>query len=220
MREKKKIKKLPCAGRKFCITPSRLESRDDDEEGDDGADVHDGPTVPRACDLSIALVASLRARLLLLGHLFYAFPMRFHHFLAVLFVLPFLLLGCGPSAPGDTGGASSSASSAAQNADMIRVTDPQPNAVVSSPLTVKGEARGNWYFEASFPVQLLDENGSLIIMLPAQAEGEWMTTEFVPFSVTLNFETDAKAGTLVLMKDNPSGLPENAAEVRVPVKFE
>lgn len=132
-----------------------------------------------------------------------------------------VLAACTPAIPGDTGGASSSAASSVveQNAN-IRVTNPQPNAVVTSPLVVTGEARGTWFFEASFPVQLLDENGSLIVMLPAQAEGEWMTEEFVPFSVTLNFETDAPSGTLVLQKDNPSGLPEHAAEIRIPVRFE
>ena len=147
--------------------------------------------------------------------------MRFHHFLAVLFVLPFLLLGCGNSETpmGNDADSSATASSVSSDSDLL-VTEPQPNAVVTSPLTVTGEARGTWYFEGSFPVQLLDERDSLIVMIPAQAEGEWMTTDFVPFSVTLNFETDAKTGTLVFMKDNPSGLPENAAEVRVPVRFE
>ncbi|TSC59275.1 MAG: hypothetical protein Greene041662_599 [Candidatus Peregrinibacteria bacterium Greene0416_62] len=145
--------------------------------------------------------------------------MRLHHFLAVLLVFPFLLMGCGKGNVPDDNSSSSAGSSVQQHAD-VRVTDPQLNAVVTSPLTVTGEARGTWFFEASFPVQLLDENGSLIVMLPAQAEGEWMTTDFVPFSVTLHFETDAKTGTLVLLKDNPSGLPEHAAEVRVPVWFE
>ena len=146
--------------------------------------------------------------------------MRSLHPLFVLSTLSALLVACTPAPPGDTGGAASSASSSASQSNMIRVTEPQPNAVVTSPLTVRGEARGTWYFEASFPVQLLDENGSLIVMLPAQAEGEWMTEDFVPFSVALNFETDAKRGTLVLMKDNPSGLPEHAAEIRIPVRFE
>lgn len=144
--------------------------------------------------------------------------MRFHHFLAVLLVLPFLLMGCGSDTiPGDND-SSLAEGNERQHADL-RVTEPQPRAIVKSPLTVTGEARGTWYFEASFPVQLLDEQGSLIVMIPAQAEGDWMTTDFVPFSVTLNFETDAKMGTLVLMKDNPSGLPEHAAEVRIPVRF-
>lgn len=102
---------------------------------------------------------------------------------------------------------------------MIRVDEPQPNAVVTSPLTVTGEARGLWYFEASFPVKLLDASGDQLAIAPAQAQGEWMTTEFVPFTVTLTFVTDDETGTLVLEKDNPSGLPEHAAEIRIPVRF-
>jgi glucose/arabinose dehydrogenase len=105
-------------------------------------------------------------------------------------------------------------------ADMVRLRTPAPNAVVSSPLSVQGEARGNWFFEASFPVKLLDGNGREIAVRPAQAEGEWMTTSFVPFAVSLEFDTpDTATGTLVLKKDNPSGLPEYDAEVRVPVRF-
>lgn len=101
----------------------------------------------------------------------------------------------------------------------IRVTEPQPNATISSPVTIKGEARGTWYFEASFPVRLLDNQGNEIAVVPAQAQGEWMTTEFVPFEVSLPFTTTATEGMLVLEKDNPSGLPENAASVEIPVKF-
>jgi glucose/arabinose dehydrogenase len=104
--------------------------------------------------------------------------------------------------------------------DLIHVVTPEHNALVSSPLVVSGEARGNWYFEANFPIRLLDANGKELVVSPVQAQGEWMTTEFVPFTVTLTFpnpETDT--GTLVLEKDNPSGLPEYAAEVRIPVRF-
>ena len=103
---------------------------------------------------------------------------------------------------------------------MIRVTTPVPNSLVASPLVVTGEARGNWYFEASFPVRLYDGNGKEIAVIPAQAQGEWMTTEFVPFEVTLTFSNPTTpTGTLVLEKDNPSGLPEHSAEVRIPVRF-
>lgn len=102
----------------------------------------------------------------------------------------------------------------------VRVASPLPQGVVTSPLTVTGEARGTWYFEASFPVRLLDGDGNELAVVPAQAQGDWMTTEFVPFQVTLTFATPETAtGTLVLEKDNPSGLPENAAEVRIPVRF-
>lgn len=104
--------------------------------------------------------------------------------------------------------------------NMIRVTSPQPNATVSSPLKITGEARGNWYFEASFPVRLEDANGNILAQAPAQAQGEWMTTEFVPFEVDLPFAAPTTAtGVLVLEKDNPSGLPEHADERRIPVRF-
>ena len=102
----------------------------------------------------------------------------------------------------------------------INVSSPQPNSVVSSPLTVTGEARGTWYFEASFPVKLYDANNNLLAQAPAQALSDWMTTDFVSFSVTLTFPTPStQTGTLVLEKDNPSGLPQNDDSVSIPVSF-
>ena len=86
---------------------------------------------------------------------------------------------------------------------------------------VEGEARGTWFFEASFPVRLLDGNGVELAVAPAQAQDDWMTEEFVPFAVRLQFFAPITAtGTLVFEKDNPSGLPEHADELRVPVRFE
>ncbi len=106
------------------------------------------------------------------------------------------------------------------HADIIKVSSPFADDVVVSPLVVTGEARGNWYFEASFPVRLYDANGKELAVTPAQAQGEWMTTEFVPFSATLTFETPVTAtGTLVLEKDNPSGMPEFDDKISVPVRF-
>ncbi len=121
-----------------------------------------------------------------------------------------------------TGNGGSNTSSARSSVDQsyVEVTSPQPNGVVTSPLTVSGRARGTWYFEASFPVRLLDGNGNEIAIAPAQAQSDWMTTEFVPFIVTLTFAAPSTdEGILVLEKDNPSGLPEHAAEVRIPVRF-
>lgn len=106
------------------------------------------------------------------------------------------------------------------NSDRIRVTNISANQKIGSPLTIQGEARGNWYFEASFPVELLDGNGKRLVILPAQAIGEWMTIEFVPFSVTLTFAKPSTAtGTLILRNDNPSGLPENERYISIPVRF-
>lgn len=102
----------------------------------------------------------------------------------------------------------------------IRVASPTANALITSPLAVTGEARGTWYFEASFPVALLDANRNEIVVVPAQAQGEWMTENFVPFMATLNFTPPTTdTGFVVFKKDNPSGLPEHDASVEVPVRF-
>ena len=119
-----------------------------------------------------------------------------------------------PVPPADTG-------NTAQKADLIRVSSPLPNQEVSSPLTITGEARGNWYFEASFPVFLTDWDGKILAQGIAQAQGEWMTAEFVPFVATLNFVADKNAysnrGTLILKKDNPSDLRKFDDSLEFPV---
>lgn len=104
--------------------------------------------------------------------------------------------------------------------DLIRVAEPRPGEEIKSPFLVHGEARGYWFFEASFPIHLLDGNGTEIAVGIAQAQKEWMTTEFVPFSVTMQFQKpQTEMGTLVFKKDNPSGLPEHDDELRIPVRF-
>ncbi|KND50457.1 MAG: hypothetical protein AB202_02265 [Parcubacteria bacterium C7867-007] len=107
------------------------------------------------------------------------------------------------------------------SANLIVVDTPQPGSVTGKEVVVKGKARGYWYFEASFPVELRDANGKVLQVLPAQAMGEWMTEEFVPFSITLKApQSYIGPATLVLMKDNPSGLPENDASISIPITIE
>lgn len=102
----------------------------------------------------------------------------------------------------------------------ISVEAPAANQKITSPLLIRGRARGTWYFEASFPARLLDGQSREIAVMPLQAQGEWMTTDFVPFEGTMTFPKPVTAeGTLVFEKDNPSGLPEHAAEIRIPVRF-
>jgi hypothetical protein len=103
----------------------------------------------------------------------------------------------------------------------IVVSNITDNQVVKSPFVVKGEAIGGWYFEASFPIWLLDANNKKIAETYATAQGDWMTTSYVPFvSQEIKFTTTSKTGTLVLHNDNASGLPENDREIRIPVRFE
>ena len=107
-----------------------------------------------------------------------------------------------------------------EKSDLIRVNTPRPNQIIQSPLLIAGEARGYWFFEASFPIKLLDGNGNLIAQTMAQARADWMTEDFVPFEAELVFSAPSTGkGNLVLEKDNPSGLPEHADELRIPITF-
>jgi hypothetical protein len=109
--------------------------------------------------------------------------------------------------------------------DVLRNISVHPGESVSSPLTITGEARGTWYFEASFPVELSNWDGTIIAQTPAHAQGDWMSGDYVPFSVTLTFTTPTPGdptvnrGTLILRKDNPSGLPQNEDALEIPVVF-
>ena len=40
--------------------------------------------------------------------------------------------------------------------DRIILDSPLPGAVLRSPLTIRGRAKGNWFFEGDFPLLLLD----------------------------------------------------------------
>jgi len=103
-------------------------------------------------------------------------------------------------------------------ADTVVFDVPFPGAVVGKKFLVKGTARGTWFFEASFPVEVLDKNGKRLASVPAQAQGEWMTEGLVPFSASISIpETYTGPATLVLHKDNPSGLPKNDASVSFPI---
>ncbi len=103
----------------------------------------------------------------------------------------------------------------------IEIFLPQTDEEITSPLTITGQARGSWYFEAVFPIQLTTIHGLILGNTTAQAQGDWMTNEFVPFTAVIEFTSpvDIDQGELIFEKANPSGLPEHGAEVRVPVKF-
>jgi len=105
--------------------------------------------------------------------------------------------------------------------NLIRVSSPRPSEEIASPLVIIGEARGTWFFEASFPVVLVDWDGLIIAEGHAEAQSNWMTEDFVPFQATLIFKAPIykNYGTLILRKDNPSGLPEHDNAIEVPVLF-
>lgn len=123
---------------------------------------------------------------------------------------------------------------------FIRLDEPEPGALVTSPIRLTGQAVGAWYFEGSFPVSLLGEGGARLGVGVATAQGDWMVTGMVPFVGEVEFAAPAgsvgeagaaanagQAGgtasaptapaTLVLARDNPSDLPEHDAALHVGV---
>ena len=98
--------------------------------------------------------------------------------------------------------------------DLIMVTSPYAGSVTDKEFFIKGKARGGWYFEASFPVQILDKDGGVLMSTQAQAQSDWMTSEFVPFTARITIPKKyTGVATVVLKKDNPSGLPEKDASI-------
>jgi hypothetical protein len=109
------------------------------------------------------------------------------------------------------------------SADLITVTNPTPGSVTGKEFTVMGQARGTWYFEASFPIEVRDTAGNLLASGIGQPLGgaDWMTEEFVPFSAEITVpESFIGEAVLILKNDNPSGLPENARSVSFPFTIE
>ncbi|MDD4901967.1 MAG: GerMN domain-containing protein [Patescibacteria group bacterium] len=127
----------------------------------------------------------------------------------------------------ETGGVVQTSTTTAPNlptadnvAAEITISSPASNGIVSSPLSIAGEARGNWYFEAVFPIKLIGENGQVIAQGQATAQADWMSPDFVPFKAELKFDPGTSTiGMLVFANDNPSGLPQNEKQFGVPIRF-
>ena len=102
--------------------------------------------------------------------------------------------------------------------ELIQVSFPFSGEKIGGEINVTGIAKGNWYFEGEFPIELLTPEGKKLTGVPALAEGEWMREGFVPFSAKLRYpvneETEAK---LVLHRNNPSDLREQDAKIEIPV---
>lgn len=146
----------------------------------------------------------------------------------ILFVLPGKTV-----APTTNGEATTTPSTTATTTPAVTLSHPEvanmvvlktlaAGASIASPLTIEGDARGGWYFEASFPVEIRNAAGEKIAEGPAEAQGEWMTENFVPFKISLTFpeQPTGSMGKVILRNDNASGLPENDRFMEIPVIFQ
>lgn len=104
--------------------------------------------------------------------------------------------------------------------ENVVVTAPLPGEKVSHAISVRGEARGSWFFEANLPLEVRDPSGRIVGRGHAMTAEEWMTTEFVSFEGKIIVGDYSGPATLVVKKDNPSGLPENDAEIAFDIEIE
>jgi hypothetical protein len=109
--------------------------------------------------------------------------------------------------------------------DKIIVSSPKFNQEIASPVSVSGQARGDWFFEGTFPVEVYDSNGKLLglgpaTFMPKNASDTWMTDNFVDFKGKIKFSEPATtSGYVLFKKDNPSGNPAMDESLRLDVKF-
>jgi hypothetical protein len=106
--------------------------------------------------------------------------------------------------------------------DLIVLDNIHAGSYISSPVTITGQARGNWFFEASFPISIVNWDGLIIGQGIATAKSDWMTEEFVPFEANITFEpaTYKNNGAIILKKDNPSGLAEHDDALEIQIFFQ
>lgn len=101
--------------------------------------------------------------------------------------------------------------------ERVVVTYPQKGATVQPSFEVIGKVPGNWSSEAQFPVMVRDPDGNKIAQTTGHLQGNWMTTDLVDFTADIVVSGYHGPATLVLLKDNPSGLPENEDSFEVPI---
>ncbi len=143
---------------------------------------------------------------------------------AVIAFVVFTQPTAAPTVPEPTPVTPQPAPTPASKDDLIVLDYPLPGTAITSPLTFTGKARGNWFFEASFPVNLVNWDGLIIAEGIATAQGEWMTSEYVPFKGTLTFTRPdtqvSDRGWFILKKDNPSGNPAWDDALEVEIKYQ
>jgi len=105
------------------------------------------------------------------------------------------------------------------SSDEIQV-DLTKGAFISSPLTLTGQARGSWLFEATAPVVIVNWDGLIIGQGYIESQSDWMTEDFVPFTGTIEFEKpEFGDGAVILQAANASGLPEFDKAIEIPIRF-
>ena len=105
----------------------------------------------------------------------------------------------------------------------VSLADLEAGALVTtSPLVFTGDADSSWFSsEGTFAVELQDMSGNVLGIGTALAQGSLNAGERLPFIATIPFELSADVieGIMIMQKDNPTGFPEEGAEIGISVRF-
>jgi hypothetical protein len=102
--------------------------------------------------------------------------------------------------------------------DLIVVADPTPHEKTGQVIPVVGKARGGWFFEGSFPVEVRDMKGTVLGSGAASTKEDSLTNNFISFSAQIKVSpTYTGPAMVVLKRDNPSGLEANEASIEIPI---
>jgi hypothetical protein len=141
--------------------------------------------------------------------------------IALIGILIFYNPAAGPTVPSNSAPVSQEAVSPDGH---VIVFSPLTDGAITSPVSIQGTVvNGGWFSNATFPIKILDGDGTVIGQGVAQAGGgasAWMSTATISFSATITFTMPKYAtGTIVLEKTNPSGAATSAEQMSIPVQF-
>lgn len=104
-----------------------------------------------------------------------------------------------------------------KNEELI-IDRPVLDKAVSCPLQIKGKISGSWFFEASFAIDI-KQNNRIIETIVATTEDDWMTKEKVSFKANYDCQNCSNGPLdLIFKKENPSDIPEKDDQVLVSIK--
>lgn len=107
--------------------------------------------------------------------------------------------------------------------DVIVVTVPKANQLITSPFKVEGEAVGGWYFDEQLNVRLEDDKGKILFTKPFKAIESTKTDNLVPFTGAVIFnraEAETPRGKLVIERTNTTYSDGELGPLVIPVEFE
>lgn len=97
---------------------------------------------------------------------------------------------------------------------------PKEGEILQNPQKIRGLAKGEWFFEGQFSVELYDANWNFLGRATLSAKENWANEDFVPFEGELSFsQSKTSFGFLKFLSANPSGIAEYQKIFEMKVKF-